>query len=60
MNRLEEHILEHFGTKESCARKMKISRWSLYRYIDKPDTMQLKHIKKLSQLTHTPICTLIN
>lgn len=59
MNALEQHIIEHFGTKESCARRMNISRWSLYRYIENPESMQLKHYKKLSNLTSTPICNII-
>ncbi len=60
MNSLEKHILEHFGTKELCARKMNISRWSLYRYIENPSSMQLKHYNKLSELTGGPICQLLN
>lgn len=52
----ERLLLDKFGTKELAARKLGISRWTLYRYIDNPSKIQLHHLKKLSELTNTSIC----
>jgi hypothetical protein len=60
VNNLEDLIALHFGTKDSCAKRMQISRWTLYRWLAKPDLIPLKYINRLSNLTGTNACELIH
>lgn len=52
----ERLVLDKFGTKELAARKLGISRWTLYRYIDNPSKMPLYTLKKFAEITDTSIC----
>jgi hypothetical protein len=56
---LETFILDHFGTKELAARRLKVARWSMYRWLKDPDSIQLRHYKRLAQITDTDVNTLI-
>lgn len=56
---LETFILDHFGTKELAARRLKIARWTMYRWLKDPDSIQLRYYKRLSQITDTDVNTLI-
>jgi hypothetical protein len=57
---LEAFILDHFGTKELAARRLKIARWTMYRWLKDPDSIQLRHYKRLAQITDTDVTTLIS
>ena len=54
--KLHELVIDTFGTKELAARKLGISRWTLYRYIDNPNKMPLHYLKKISEYSNTNIC----
>jgi len=56
---LEDFIVDHFGTKELAARRLKVTRWTLYRWLRDPDSIQLKHFKRLAQITQTDVNILI-
>lgn len=56
---LETFILDHFGTKELAARRLKVARWTMYRWLKDPDSIQLRHYKRLAQITNTDVNTLI-
>jgi hypothetical protein len=56
---LEDFILDHFGTKELAARRLKVTRWTLYRWLDQPGNIQLRYYKRLADITDTNIDTLI-
>ena len=57
---LEDFILEHFGTKELAARRLKVTRWTLDRWLDQPGNIQLRYYKRLADITDTNIDTLIS
>jgi hypothetical protein len=57
---LEDFILEHFGTKELAARRLKVTRWTLYRWLDQPGNIQLRYYKRLADITDTNIDTIIS
>jgi hypothetical protein len=57
---LEEFILEHFGTKELAARRLKISRYTIYRWLARPEGIQIKYIYTLAQITQTDVYTLLD
>jgi len=59
-SKLERFILDEFGTRDLCARKLKVSRWTIYRWIDNPQAIQFKHLKKLSEVTNKDICDIMN
>ena len=59
-NHFERLLLDTFGTKELCARKMNVSRWTIYRWIDNPDIIQVKHLRKLSGFTKKSISEILN
>ena len=56
---LENFIVDFFGTKELAARRMKIARWTMYRWLKDPDSIQLKYYKRLAQITDSDVHTLI-
>jgi hypothetical protein len=56
---LEAFIIDYFGTKELAARRLKIARWTMYRWLKDPDSIQLKYYKRLAQITDTDVKTLI-
>jgi hypothetical protein len=56
---LEAFILDQFGTKELAARRLKIARWTMYRWLKDPDNIQLRYYKKLAQITNTDVNTII-
>jgi hypothetical protein len=56
---LETFILDHFGTKELAARRLKIARWTMYRWLKDPDSIQLRYYKRLAQITDSDVHTLI-
>lgn len=56
---LESFIVDFFGTKELAARRMKIARWTMYRWLKDPDSIQLKYYKRLAQITDSDVHTLI-
>lgn len=56
---LETFILDHFGTKELAARRLKIARWTIYRWLKDPDIIQLRYYKRLAHITNTDVHTLI-
>ncbi len=56
---LETFILDHFGTKELAARRLKIARWTMYRWLKDPDIIQLRYYKRLALITETDVNTLI-
>jgi len=57
---LEEFILEHFGTKELAARRLKVSRYTIYRWLARPEGIQIKYIYTLAQITQTDVYTLLD
>jgi transposase len=57
---LEDFIVDHFGTKELAARRLKVSRFTIYRWLARPEIIQLKHFHKLSQITQTDVHTIID
>jgi hypothetical protein len=57
---LEEFIVDYFGTKELAARRLKVSRFTIYRWMAQPDIIQLKHFHKLAQITETDVHTIID
>jgi hypothetical protein len=59
-NNFERLILDTFGTKELCARKMNVSRWTIYRWIENPDIIQAKYLKKLSFYTKKSVVEILN
>lgn len=58
-DKLHEIINEHFGTKSLFSARMKVSRFTAYRWVKEPQRMTLKDLKRLSAITKTPICELL-
>lgn len=57
---LEEFIVDHFGTKELAARRLKVSRFTIYRWLARPEGIQIKYIYTLAQITQTNVYTLFD
>jgi DNA invertase Pin-like site-specific DNA recombinase len=57
---LEDFILDQFGTKELAARRLKVSRFTIYRWLAHPGNIQLRYYKRLADITETNIDTLIS
>lgn len=57
--KLTEIVNETFGTRLEFASKMNVSRWTAYRWIDNPEKMNLKALKRLSRLTGKPLTELV-
>lgn len=60
VNKLEEFILDEFGTRDLCAKKLRVSRWTIYRWIERPDAIQYKHLRRLSEVTNKDICSIVS
>lgn len=58
--KFEQFILDEFGTRDLCAKKLKVSRWTIYRWIERPDAIQYKHLKRLSEVTQKDLCNIVN
>lgn len=58
-DKLNTIVSETFGTRGEFALKMKVSRWTAYRWLDNPEKMSLKALKKLSRLSGKPLTELI-
>lgn len=58
-DKLNNIVSETFGTRGEFALKMKVSRWTAYRWLDNPEKMSLKALKKLSRLSGKPLNELI-
>lgn len=56
---LEEFIIDYFGTKELAARRLKVSRFTLYRWLARPDSIQLRYFHRLSQISNTELNEII-
>jgi hypothetical protein len=57
--KLNNLISETFGTRNEFAAKMKVSRWTAYRWLDNPERMDLKALKRLAKLTGKPLTELV-
>jgi hypothetical protein len=55
MSQLENIILDHFGTKTLFAERMKVTRMTAHRWVKNPNLMQLKDLKRLSDITKMSI-----
>jgi len=58
-NKLNALVLEHFGTREHFSRKMKVSRWTAYRWLKNPERMDLADLRRLSAITGQPLNELV-
>lgn len=57
---LEDFIVDYFGTKELAARRLKVSRYTIYRWLARPEGIQIKYIYTLAQITQTDVHSLID
>ena len=57
--KLDQIINDHFGTKALFSARMKVSRFTAYRWAKEPERMSLKDLERLSKITKTPICDLL-
>lgn len=57
--KLTNIVNETFGTRGEFAVKMKVSRWTAYRWLDNPEKMSLKALRKLSKLSGKPLTELV-
>jgi hypothetical protein len=57
--KLHTIINDHFGTKALFSSRMKVSRFTAYRWIKEPQRMTLKDLERLSAITKKPICELL-
>jgi predicted transcriptional regulator len=57
--RLNAIVNEHFGTREYFSRKMKVSRWTAYRWLKNPERMGLADLRRLSTITGKPLKELV-
>jgi hypothetical protein len=60
MPTLEQFIVEYFGTIELAARRMHITRWTLYRWLDNPERGKFKYYQRLCEITNSNINDVIN
>jgi hypothetical protein len=58
-DKLDQIITEHFGTKSLFSSRMKVSRFTAYRWIKEPERMTLKDLERLSTITKKSICELL-
>ena len=58
-DKLDEIITQHFGTKALFSARMKVSRFTAYRWLKEPHRMTLKDLNRLSAITKKPICELL-
>jgi hypothetical protein len=58
-DKLDQIINDHFGTKALFSARMKVSRFTAYRWVKEPQRMTLKDLERLSAITKTPICELL-
>lgn len=58
-SKLNQIVNEHFGTREYFSRKMKVSRWTAYRWLKNPERMDLADLRRLSTITGKPLNELV-
>lgn len=58
-DKLNQIITDHFGTRALFSARMKVSRFTAYRWIKEPERMTLKDLERLSLITKKPICELL-
>jgi len=57
--RLTQIIADHFGTKALFSQRMRVSRFTAYRWVKDPERMTLKNLERLSRLTKKKISELV-
>jgi len=57
--RLTQIIADHFGTKALFSQRIKVSRFTAYRWVKDPERMKLKNLERLSRITKKKISELL-